>query len=109
FVINGYSFTSNGNETVQTLVNKINSMAQTTGVSAQISGSGPVGIVLNQNNYGSQHSINYFDPSNILHNATSASSTGVDGVYNVTITTNAGVTTVPFTGGRGPKESGLKL
>jgi flagellin len=53
FVINGYSFTSNGTETVQTLVNKINSMSSTTGVSAQISGAGPVGIVLNQNTYGS--------------------------------------------------------
>jgi flagellin len=30
-------------------------------------------------------------------------------VFNVTITTTAGVTTVPFTGGRGPKESGLRL
>ena len=109
FVINGYSFTSNGTETVQSLVSKINAMASTTGVSAQISGAGPVSIVLNQNTYGSQHSINFFDPSNILHNAASASSTGVDAVFNVTVTTSAGVTTVPFTGGRGPKESGLKL
>lgn len=109
FVINGYSFASNGTETVQTLVSKINAMAATTGVSAQISGAGPVSIVLNQNTYGSQHSINYFDPSNILHNAGSASSTGIDAVYDVTVTTTAGVTTVPFTGGRGPKESGLRL
>lgn len=109
FVINGYSFTSNGTETVQSLVNKINSMSATTGVSAQVSGAGPVGIVLNQNTYGSQHSISFFDPSNILHNAASATSTGVDAVFDVTITTSAGVTTVPFTGGRGPKESGLRL
>ncbi|HRK22257.1 MAG TPA: flagellin [Fimbriimonadaceae bacterium] len=109
FVINGYSFTSNGTETVQTLVSKINAMAATTGVSAQISGAGPVSIVLNQNTYGSQHSINYFDPSGILHTSASASSTGVDAVYNVTVTTSAGVTTVPFTGGRGPRESGLRL
>lgn len=53
FVINGYSFTSNGTESVQSLVNKINSMASTTGVSAQVSGAGPVSIVLNQNTYGS--------------------------------------------------------
>jgi flagellin len=109
FVINGYSFTSNGNESVQTLVNKINAMSTTTGVSAQVTGSGPVSITLSQNNYGSQHSIDFFDPSNILHTAGSASDTGVDAVFNVTVTTNAGVTTVPFTGGRGPKESGLKL
>jgi flagellin len=109
FVINGYSFSSNGTETVQSLVNKINAMSTTTGVSAQISGAGPVSIELTQNTYGSQHSINFFDPSNILHNAASASSTGVDAVYNVSVTTSAGVTTVAFTGGRGPKESGLKL
>lgn len=109
FVINGYSFNSSGNETVQSLVNKINAMSTTTGVTAQISGAGPVSITLNQNTFGAQHSISFFDPSNILHNASSASSTGTNAVYNVTVTTSAGVTTVPFTGGRGPGESGLKL
>lgn len=109
FVINGYSFTSSGNETVQTLVNKINTMSSTTGVTAAITGSGPVSIQLNQQNFGSQFGISFFDPSNIIHNASSASSTGVNAVFNVTMTTSAGVTTVPFTGGRGPNESGLKL
>lgn len=109
FVINGYSFTSSGNETAQSLVNKINAMSQVTGVTAEFTGAGPVSVTLVQNNYGSQHSISFFDPSNILHNAASASSTGVDAVYNVSVTTSAGVTTVPFTGGRGPRESGLRL
>lgn len=109
FVINGYSFTSNGTETVQTLVAKINEMSSTTGVTAQVSGSGPVSVVLNQNTFGSQHSISYFDPSNILHNASSASSTGIDAVFDVSLTTTGGVQTVTFTGGRGPGESGLRL
>ncbi len=109
FVINGYSFTSTGNETVQSLVNKINTMSGTTGVTATISGAGPVSINLNQQNFGSQFGISFFDPSNIIHNASSASSTGTNAVFNVSLTTAAGVTTVPFTGGRGPNESGLKL
>jgi flagellin len=109
FVINGYAFSTNGTETVQTVVAKINEMSSTTGVSAQISGTGPVQIVLNQNTYGSQHPINFVDSANILHNATTASATGVDAVFNVSVLTDTGVETVAFTGGRGPKESGLKL
>lgn len=109
FVINGYSFTSNGNETVQALVAKINAMSGTTGVTASITGGGPVSVELTQNTYGSQYSINFFDPSNILHTAASASDTGTDAIFSVAMTTDAGVTTVPFTGGRGANESGLRL
>lgn len=109
FVINGYSFTTDGNETVASVVAKINAMSSITGVSAQITGAGPVSILLRQNTYGAQHSITFFDPTNILHDSASATSSGVNGVYNVTLTTTAGVTTVPFTGGLGPNESGLTL
>lgn len=109
FVINGYSFTSSGNETAQSLVTKINAMSQVTGVTAEFTGAGPVSVTLVQNNFGAQHSISFFDPNNILHGTSSASSTGIDAVYNVSVTTSAGVTTVPFTGGRGPRESGLRL
>jgi flagellin len=109
FVINGYSINSNGTETVQSLVAKINEISATTGVVAQITGTGPVTIALQNMNYGARHNINFFDPSNVIHNASSASATGVDAVYNVAMTTSAGVTTVPFTGGRGPGDSGLRL
>jgi len=109
FVINGYSFSSNGTETVQSLISKINAMANVTGVTAVLSGSGPVQVQLLQNNYGSQFGITYFDASNVLHSSASASSVGTDGVFNVTVTTAAGITTVLFTGGRGPSESGLRL
>lgn len=109
FVINGYSFASNGTESVQTMVDKINAMTSTTGVTAQISGSGPVSIQLTNKNYGSHFAVNYFDPSNVLHNAASASDTGTDGVYNVSAMTTAGLQTVVFQGGRGANDSGLRL
>lgn len=109
FVINGYSFTSSGTETLTSLAAKVNAMSSTTGVTAQITGSGPYSIGLTQTTYGSQHSINFFDPSNVLHNAASANSTGVDAVFNVSATTTAGVKTTLFTGGQGPSESGLSL
>ncbi|MBI5708007.1 MAG: hypothetical protein HZC36_13580 [Armatimonadetes bacterium] len=107
--VNGHTFSSNGTETLQQLVTKINALASTTGVTAAITGSGPVSVQLTQVDYGAQHSIQFFDASSILHTSSSASSTGVDAVFNVAVTTVAGVTTVPFTGGRGPGESGLKL
>ncbi len=109
FVINGYSFNSNGTETVASLSAKINEMSATTGVTAQITGSGPFGITLNQGTYGSQHRIDFFDPSGVLHNAASASSQGINAVFNVSVTTDNGVQTIPFTGGQGPQESGLRL
>lgn len=109
FVINGYSFTSSGTETVSSLAAKINEMSGTTGVTAQITGAGPYGISLTQATYGSQHRIDFFDPSNVLHNAASATSQGTDAVFNVSVTTDNGVQTIPFTGGQGPQESGLRL
>lgn len=110
FVINGYSFSSTGTETVQSLVAKINNMSQTTGVTASIVPSGAnVAVQLTANDYGSQFGINLSDPSGILHNAATASVSGIDGVFNVTVNTSAGSQTVAFTGGRGPKESGLRL
>lgn len=110
FVINGYSISSTGAETVNSLVAKINNISSSTGVVASVVASGAgVGIQLQSTTYGNQFGINFFDPANIIHNAASASASGVDGVYNVTAQTAAGAKTVAFTGGRGPKESGLKL
>lgn len=109
FVINGYAFQSDGTQTVQSLVAKINEASSTTGVTAQITGSGPVQVVLTQNIYGSQHAVNLVDANNVLHNSATASATGVDAVFDVTINTDAGPQTATFTGGKGPGESGLKL
>jgi flagellin len=109
-VINGFSFTSTGNETLQSMASKINDMAATTGVSAQVVGNpGAYSITLTQNTYGAQHKIDFFDPSGILNTVASASVAGTDAVFNVTANTINGVQTVPFTGGRGAGDSGLKL
>lgn len=110
FVINGYSFTSNGTETLNSIVGKINEMSNVTGVTATlVNVSGNVSVRLSANEYGSQHGYQFFDPSGILHTSASASGSGVDGVFTVQLTTTAGVTTATFTGGLGPKESGLRL
>lgn len=112
FVINGYSFTSNGTETLNSMVAKINDMSATTGVTARVVGptAGNYNISLMANDYGSDFDFNFYDPSNILHNAASATANnGVDAVFNVSATTLNGVKTVTFTGGQGAKESGLKL
>lgn len=112
FVINGYSFTTSGNETLQTIVNRINTVSGTTGVTAQIvPNGGNVSVSLVQNTYGSQFGVSFFDPSGILNGTASATSTGTDAVFNVAMTTagNPAVRTSLFTGGRGPQESGLKL
>ena len=79
-MINGYSFSSDGTETLQSIAAKINAMSSTTGVTAQLSGSGPVTISLINNTYGSQHGIEFFDPSGILNTTATESDTGVDAV-----------------------------
>lgn len=109
-VVNGFSFQSTGNDTLQTMASKINDMSATTGVTAQVVGTaGSYSITLTQNSYGSQHRIDFFDPSGILNTAPSVAAAGVDAVFNVSATTTNGVQTVPFTGGRGAGDSGLKL
>jgi len=115
FVINGYSFSTNGNETVQALVDRINQAASTTGVTANLVPNGAgVSVSLSQNNYGARYGISFFDPSGVLHTSSSVSSTGVDAVYSVSANTIAPsgsthVSTALFTGGRGVNDSGLKL
>ncbi len=110
FVINGYTFQSTGTESVESVVAKINEKSSQTGVQAQaVTSGGSTSIVLTQNTYGSQHQIQFFDPSNVLHTSGSASAAGVDAVFDVTVTTSAGVETVAFTGGRAPGDSGLML
>lgn len=109
FVINGYSIQTDGTESVSSLVTRINEMSSVTGVTANLVGSPSVSVVLTQSNYGAQFGINLFDASNLIHNSASASASGVDGVYDVTVTTTAGLQTVPFTGGRSANASGLRL
>lgn len=110
FVINGFSFSTDGNESLNTIVSKINGMSQSTGVTAQLVASGSnVSVQLNTTDFGANQKIEFFDPTNILHNAASITDTGVNAVFNVTVNTTAGVQTDTFTGGQGLGVSGLFL
>ncbi len=109
FVINGFSFSTDGSESVQSLVTKINSMTGTTGVMAQTTGSGPVSITLSSTDFGSGSQVNFFDPNQVLHNAASATDAGVNAVFNVSVQTSNGLQTAIFTGGQGTGTSGLRL
>lgn len=109
-VVNGYTFTISGSDTLQTLVNQMNQMSSTTGVTAQIVGSaGSYSVQLNQNTFGSQYAISFFDPNKVLGSSTAYSSTGSDAVAKVTMATSVGPQTVTFTGGIGSGTSGLVL
>lgn len=108
-VVNGYTIATDGTETVQSLVGKINDAAATTGVTAQLVGTGTVTVVLRQVEFGAGHQINLFDANNLIHSATSASDIGTDGVFSVSTMTDSGLQTSMFTGGRSSGDSGLKL
>ncbi|GIV15379.1 MAG: B-type flagellin [Armatimonadota bacterium] len=110
-VINGQSITVSGNDTVQTLIDRINALTSVTGVSAMFSsGNGSGVVVLTQVNYGANFSVQANQSATLLFaSGTSSSSTGVDAVVTVSVTTSAGVTSATFTGGRASGDSGLKV
>jgi flagellin len=114
-VLNGQSITVSGSDTVQTLIDKINNVAGTTGVSANFSAANGSGtIVLTQRNYGSNFKIVASESASLF--TTGASGTNVSGL-NATVTVtawgnvNGAVTTVVSTwsGGRGAGDSGLRV
>jgi flagellin len=117
-VINGQSITVSGSDTVQTLINKINNLAGTTGVSADFTypaaGGGTKGyIVLTQQNYGSNFSINESESSAILAGTAGTLVSGLNATVTVVASAlvNGQVTSVvsTFTGGRSPSDSGLMV
>ena len=110
FVINGYSFSSNGNESLATLLTKINSMSQTTGVTATtVAVGGNQQVRLTSTEFGASKQIDFFDPTNILHTSGAASDTGVNAVFDVSLGTSAGIQTQTFTGGQAAGSGGLYL
>lgn len=109
FVINGFSFSSEGNESLSTLVTKINNVSGSTGVVAEITGTGPVGVTLRSTDFGAAEIIDFFDPSGILNSDAAESDTGVNAEFDVTVTTSLGPLTQRFTGGQGQNVSGLLL
>ncbi len=110
FVVNGYTFTTDGTETITSVIAKMNNMSSTTGVTASlVPSAGNFVVQLTSNQYGANFPISVTDPSNVIHNASSANANGTNAVFQVTANTAAGAQTVTFTGGQGPKESGLRL
>jgi flagellin len=110
-VINGQSITVTGNDTVQTLIDRINALTSVTGVSAMFSFANGSGVVfLTQVNYGANFRIEANQSATLLFaGVNTASAVGVDAVATVQVTTSAGVTSATFTGGRAAGDSGLKL
>ena len=114
-IINGQTVSVTGNDTVQTLLNKINNIAGSTGVSAAFSvANGSGAIVLTQQNYGLNFGINQSESSTLI--GTGTSGTLVYG-RNATVTVvasnlvNGSITTTisTFSGGRASTDSGLRV
>lgn len=93
FTLNGQTFTTNANSTVQDVLNQINNASAQTGVVATYSTGGP--IVLNTVKYGSNSSVNFADSGGKL-NAGASNATGTNAVAQVTINGS----TVTFNGGQ---------
>jgi len=114
-VLNGQSIQVNGSDTVQTLINKINNISGTTGVSANFTfGNGSGSVILTQQNYGANYQINESESANLL---ITGGSTGISSVgLNATITVQAQTlvnnvvqtTTSVFSGGRASGDNGLR-
>ena len=114
-VLNGQSIAVSGSDTVQTLINKINNLSATTGVSADFTfGNGSGSIVLSQQNYGGNYSINELESANLVLTgaASNVSATGLNATVTVqaqTLVNNViQTTTSTFTGGRSAGDNGLR-
>ena len=104
-----------GSDTVQTLINKINNLSGTTGVSADFTfGNGSGSVVLKQQNYGGNYKISEAESANLI--STGATNTLSATGLNATVTVQAQTlvngtiqtTTSTFTGGRASGDSGLR-
>ena len=103
-VINGQSIQVSASDTVQTMLDKINNLSSTTGVSAQfVSGASGGHIELDQTNYGQNFNINYSESSTILGAQTFVA--GANAVATVTV----GSVSATFTGGQSTGASGMQL
>jgi len=117
-VLNGQTIAVSGSDTVQTLVNKINNLSSTTGVSAAFTfGNSSGSIVLQQTSYGGNFNVNENESSNLfIAGSTGSSGTSVTGL-NATVAVTAlalvnNVTTAvtqTFSGGRAAADSGLRV
>jgi flagellin len=113
-VINGQSVNITGAQTVQSMLNAINNLSATTGVSAAFSSANGSGyVVLSQVNYGANFGITESESAGILGGVTGLSATGANATVTVTamVLVNGSTTTVvtTFVGGRASTDSGLNV
>lgn len=113
-VINGQSVTVTGSDTVQTLINRINNIANITGVSADFTfANGSGSIFLKQQTYGANFKIVEAESATLIYGTSGTSVAGLNATVSVTayILSNGVVTTTvsTFVGGRAASDSGLRV
>lgn len=105
FVVNGMTFSTDGTETLQSLLARFNNASGTTGVTFGFNGTN---VTMSHNSYGSNYRISFTDTAGLLNSAGNVTNTGSDAIATVTVTTQNGATSATFTGGRNGNH-GLKL
>ncbi|KAA0226425.1 flagellin [Fimbriimonadia bacterium ATM] len=105
FVVNGYTFSTDGTETLQELIVRFNQQSNTTGVNFGFDGTS---VTMTSARYGSNATISFTDTAGVLNTAGNATDSGQDAIATVTVTTSNGVQSATFTGGRNG-ESGLRM
>ena len=104
--INGQNITVAGSDTVQTVLNNINILSATTGVTANFSGGK---ISLTQNTTGANYSVNLTSSAAIIGASGTQTAAGTNAAATLTVATSAGTTSYNFTGGFRTGDSGLTL
>jgi flagellin len=93
--VNGQNIQVASTDTVGDVIDNINTLTSTTGVTASLSSGGS--LVLTQGSYGSANSISYTETADVFNGGTSASVTGLDAQGYIT----QGTTTTDFNSGSG--------
>ncbi|MCS6777461.1 MAG: flagellin, partial [Chloroherpetonaceae bacterium] len=114
FTINGQSITVSGSDTVQTLINRINEISATTGVSAQaVTANGSTAIQLVQSRFGANYRIVTSESSPLVLGTAGTNVAGTNATVTVTAPTliNGAISyaTVTFVGGRYSTDTGLRV
>jgi flagellin len=105
FVVNGVAFQTDGTETLQGLLARMNNASAQTGVTFDYNGTN---VVLTTNGHGTNARISFTDTAGRFQAAGNATAAGIDAIATVTVTTANGVTSATFTGGRNG-DSGLRM
>ena len=113
-VLNGQSINITASDTVQTVLNDINNLSSSTGVSAQFSSANGSGtIVLTQQNYGANFKIVENESNALIAGTAGTSSVGTNALANVSayalVNGTAQLTSALFSGGVSSTDSGLQL